>query len=162
MASTVSTLTSFPGQFSIPPACFYNVQGLAGWLNNNPAYKLNFSETGAFPFLFPPSYSTLFMEYGVYDPTKVPLCADIQTLSQYQALKYKTQIQLFQKIYSINSNAYINYVSTGQGPQYYTFSTFNEKYEYNTAIPLINKLYPFKAMADAPGLNWQIPFPIGM
>ena len=44
-------LPQFPSTSSIPPACFYTAQGLAGWLNQNPQYKENFSGTGAFPFL---------------------------------------------------------------------------------------------------------------
>jgi hypothetical protein len=160
--STISTLQSFPGSGSIPPACFYNAQGLATWLNHNPTYKLNFANTKTFPNLYPAYYSTLFSTFNLpgYNPENVPLCPTVITLSQYQALKYKTQIELFQKVYTINSNAYINYISTGQSPMYYTFKTFQEKYDYNASVALINKLYPFKDMAEAVG--WQIPFPIGI
>jgi hypothetical protein len=162
LASTISTLQSFPGSGSIPPACFYNAQGLANWLNNNPSYKINFANTGTFPDLYPITYSTLFSTINLpgYNPENVPLCSNVTTLSQYQALKYKTQLNLFHKVYATNSNAYINYISTGQGPVYYTFKTFQEKSDYNSAVALVNKLYPFRDMAEAVG--WQVPFPIGM
>ncbi len=161
-ASTVSTLQSFPGSGSIPPACFYNAQGLANWLNNNPSYKTNFSYIGTFKFLYPPELTAYFSTIGLpgYNPASVPLCANVTTLSQYQALKYNTQLQLFQKVYTINSNAYINSVATGQPPMYYTFRTFQEKSDYNSAVALVNKLYPFRDMAEAVG--WIVPFPIGM
>jgi hypothetical protein len=160
------SLPAFPEQFSIPPACFYNAQGLAGWLNENKQYKEAFATTGAFPYLVPTSqYTSAMSSMGIstiYSAENVPLCTNVQTLSQYQAQQYGHQIQLFQKIYTVNSNAYVNYVLTGANPIYYNFLTFNEKYEYNSAVQLINKLYPFKAMAEASSLNWQVPFPINM
>jgi hypothetical protein len=81
-ASTVSTLESFPGSGSIPPACFYNAQGLANWLNFNPQYKINFASTGTFQFLLPPSVAPILSSLGFsgYDPTKVPLCSDVTNL----------------------------------------------------------------------------------
>jgi hypothetical protein len=162
MASTISTLQSFPGTGSIPPACFYKPQGLAAWLDQNPEYKLPFSYTGAFPFLVPPDITpSTFSSIG-YKVERVPLCSPVQTLSQYQALKYNQQLQLFQKVYAYNSNAYITSLQTGIPPVYYNYLTYNEKYEFNSAVQLVNKLYPFNAMAYAPGLNWQIPFPIQM
>lgn len=161
-ASTVSTLQSFPGAGSIPPACFYNAQGLAAWLNMNPQYKLNFSLIKTFRFLYPPWYSTLYSTFNLpgYDPANVPLCSNVTTLSEYQGLKYSTQLRLFQKVYTINSNAYVNYVATGAPPVYYNFRTFQEKSDYNSAVALVNKLYPFRDMAEAVG--WIVPFPIGM
>ena len=163
-ASTVSTLQSFPAPGSIPPVTFYNMLGLANWLNLNPTYKNNYASTQTFPYLYPQSYSTIFAStsstfYG-YNPQNVPLSATVTNLSQYQALKYNTQLHLFQKVYAINSNAYINYISTGKGPLYYNFLTYNEKNDYNAAVQLINKLYPFRDMAIA--TNWIIPFPISM
>lgn len=161
VASTVSTLRSFPGRDSIPPACFYTIKGLAEWLNHNPIYKIPFSYTGEFaPYLIPPELITSTLSSVKYDPQKVPLCAHVTTLSQYQALQYNQQLSLFQKIYTINSNAYINYIATGEGPVYYNFSTFKEKYEYNSGVALVNKLYNFSAMSEA--MNWKVPFPIGM
>ena len=155
-------ISTFPGQGSIPPACFYNAQGLAGYLNQNPQYKENFSGTGAFPYLYSTVISpSTFSSIG-YNPYNVPLCSDVQTLSQVQAYKYNQQLQLFQKVYAFNSNAYVNYTLTGQGPVYYNFFTYKEKYEYNSAVQLVNKMYPFRAMAEATNLNWQVPFPINM
>lgn len=156
-ASTVSTLQSFPGPGSIPPVTFYNIQGLAHWLNINPTYKINFAHTNTFPFLSI-TYSSIFSSF--YNPQSVPLAATVTTLSQYQALKYNTQIHLFHKVYATNSNAYINYIANGQNPRYYTFLTYKEKNDYNAGIQLINKLYPFRDMATA--ANWIVPFPIFM
>lgn len=159
-ASTISTLQSFPGPGSIPPPCFYGPQGLAGWLNLNPQYKLPFSYTGAFDFLLPPILTpSTFSSIG-YNVETVPLCSPVQTLSQQQALMYNSQIQLFQKVYSYNSNAYITSLQTGRPPVYFNYFTYNDKYNYNSAVQLVNKLYPFQAMSEAPGLNWRIPFPI--
>jgi len=166
MSFSVSTLTSFPGQYSIPPACFYNKQGLAEWLNMNPTYKEPFAFTGAFPFLVPTTvFQCTLSSQGLstnYNAQNVPLCSNVQTLSQYQAQQYNTQLNLFNRIYTINSNAYITYVSTGQGPIYYNFLTNQELNNYRASVQLVNKMYPFKAMAEAPGVNWQIPFPIYM
>lgn len=152
----------FPSTFSIPPAYFYNAQGLAAFLNQNPQYKESFAYTGAFPYLFPTSISPSTFSTIGYNPITVPLCSNVTTLSQYQVQKYKSQIQLFQHIYTVNSNAYVNYLVTGANPIYYTFTSYNEKNEYNSAVQLINKLYPFKAMAEAPCLYWQVPFPVNM
>lgn len=155
-------LSTFPEPGSIPPACFYNAQGLAGWLENHPEYKLSFAYTGAFPFLIPLTYSpSTFSSIG-YDPRTVPLCTTVQQLSQGQAHKYNQQIQLFQKVYAYNSNAYVNYTLSGTGPVYYNFFDYKEKNEYSSAVQLVNKLYPFRAMAEAPLVNWQVPFPINM
>jgi hypothetical protein len=166
MSFSVETLTSFPGQYSIPPACFYNKQGLAEWLNQHPTYKEGFASTGAFPYLFPTTqYQSTLSSLGLstnYTAQNVPLCSNVQTLSQYQAQQYGTQLNLFNKVYTINSNAYINYVSTGVGPIYYNFKTNQELNDYKAAVQLVNKLYPFKAMAEASTINWQIPFPIYM
>jgi len=52
---------------------------------------------------------------------------------------------------------YFNY-----GPVYYNFFSYREKNNYSSAVQLVNKLYPFKAMAQATNLNWQVPFPINM
>ena len=161
----VQYLQSFPNFCTIPPVCFYNTQGLANWLNQNPQFKIPFSfvsQPNTFPFLFAQGYDNLFSTLGVpgYSTINVPLCADVQTLSQSQALKYKQQLGLFQKVYSTNSNAYINYLNTGQPPAYYTFSSYQEKYDLNSAVALVNKLYPFNVMTEAMG--WQIPFPLGM
>jgi hypothetical protein len=166
VASTISTLTSFPGPNSIPPACFYNKQGLAEWLNQNPTYKENFATTGAFPNLIPTNtYQSTLSTFGLstnYNAQNVPLCSNVQTLSQYQAQQYSTQLNLFHKVYTTNSNAYINYISTGQGPIYYNFATNQELNNYRASVQLVNKLYPFQAMAAASSINWQIPFPIYM
>ena len=155
-------LSTFPGQGSIPPACFYNAQGLAGWLNIHPEYKQYFAGTGAFTLLFDLSISPCTFSSIGYNPYNVPLCTNVQTLSQYQAQKYNQQINLFQKIYAYNSNAYVSYKLSGSGPVYYNFFDYKEKNEYSSAVQLINKLYPFQAMAQASTLNWQDPFPIGM
>jgi len=115
--------------------------------------------------LYPQYYSTIFNStttstFFGYNPQNVPLAATVTNLSQYEAIKYKTQLQLFQRVYATNSNAYINYISTGKGPFYYNFVTYNEKNDYNAAVQLVNKLYPFRDMATA--TTWIIPFPISM
>jgi len=150
----------FPSTGSIPPACFYNQQGLAGFLNQNPSYKQFFAATRAFDYLYPLSVSPCTFSSIGYDPSTVPLCSNVQTLSQYQALQYNQQLRLFQTVYAVNSNAYVNYQTTGANPVYYNYITYTERNNMKSAIALVNKLYPFDAMAQASTLNWQIPFPL--
>jgi hypothetical protein len=112
-STSVEYLQSFPNPCTIPPASFFNQQGIAGWLEQNPIFKLAFSFTETFKFLYPPSYAIIFSTFGVpgYNPLNVPLCGNVTTLSQIQARKYNQQLQLFQKVYSTNSNAYITYLN---------------------------------------------------
>lgn len=142
----------------IPPACFYNFGGFAGWLNLNSEYKYLFPELGV-----PPS-SIIYYGPGFnvpltgYDPADVPLCANVTTLSQNQAFKYNQQLQLFYKVYTYNSNAYVNYINNNTaGPIYYNFFDYKEKNEYNSAVQLVNKLYPFQLMSR---IGIKVPFPI--
>jgi hypothetical protein len=150
----------FPSTNSIPPACFYNMGGLAGWLNQNPSYKQYFSNI--YPTIIPPERITSTLSTLGYNPEKVPLCADVTTLSQQQAFKYNQQLQLFYKVYTFNSNAYVESISSGIAPVYYTFATYQEQTQYKSAVSLVNKLYPFRGMAEASSIQWQIPFPIYM
>ena len=153
----MSVLPVFPSTNSIPPACFYNLQGLAGWLNQHPSYKQFFIGLGGFGIV--PMTSTL-SSFG-YTYANVPLCTNVQQLSQHQAFQYNQQLQIFYKVYTHNSNAYVNYIENNTpGPVYYTFFDNAERQQYTSAVSLINKLYPFDAMAAAPTLNWQVPFPI--
>lgn len=158
--SPIQYLQTFPNPCTIPPACFYNTQGLATFLNQNPRFKIPFSFVKAFRFLYPPEYTELFSSFAIpgYDPVNVPLCTNVQTLSYNQSHKYNQQLQLFQRIYSTNSNAYINYLTTGEGPLYYTFASNQERSDMKSAVALVNKLYLFDAMAEA--LGWQVPFPL--
>ena len=152
----------FPSTSSIPPAEFYNIHGLANWLNQNDQYKQYF--VGTFPFILPPERITSTLSTLEYDPKHVPLCSDVTTLSQEQAFMYNQQIALFRRVYGFNSNAYVNYVcgNNTRGPIYYTFKDYQELTQYKSAAALVNKLYPFRAMANASTLNWQTPFPVLM
>jgi len=149
----MACLPVFPAEYSIPPAYFYNIQGLSQWLNQNNTYKKYFMTT--YPYLYGITSSLSSLNYTV---DNVPLGPSVTTLSQYQALMYKQQIQLFAKVYAHNSNAYVNYKCNSISPVYYTFKTYKEKSEYDSSVGLVNKLYPFKAMAEGP--LWQIPFPL--
>jgi hypothetical protein len=148
-------MAEFPSTNTTPPVHFYNFGGLAQWLNNNPSYKELF--TGIFDNLVPVTSSLSTMGY---DPSKVPLCSDVTTLSQQQALQYNQQIILFKKVYLYNSTMYSNYITNNVTPVYYTFATYQERTQYNSAVALINKLYNFQAMAER--AEWRIPFPIFM
>jgi hypothetical protein len=152
----MATLSTFPSTNSIPPACFYNFQGLANWLNNNPSYKQYF--IGIYPNL--QEMNSTLSTIG-YDITKVPLCSDVTTLSEYQGRQYNQQLSLFHRIYAYNSNAYVNYINSQTlSPIYYTFRDFQEKTEYCSSVGLVNKLYPLQAMANRVG--WITPFPVYM
>jgi len=164
-------MSTFPSTPSIPPASFYNIQGLAGWLNQNPSYKYFFvGQTDVSPYLFPMTSSISSFSLGQYDAANVPLAPFVTTLSQQQLLQYSNQISLFRKVYTYNSNAYVDYAKTGKPPVYYRFITYQEYTQYKASVALINKLYPFNAMANGnstisnvpsiPQLSWVVPFPL--
>ena len=173
--TTPIIMSTFPSTPSIPPASFYNIQGLAGWLNQNPESKQYFvGQTVVSPFLY--AMTSSISSTG-YDPANVPLAPFVTTLSQQQLLQYSNQIALFRKVYTYNSNAYVNYVSTAvaspstqQAPIYYRFINYQEYTQYKASVALINKLYPFGAMANQnvngiddvefPDRSWVIPFPL--
>ena len=192
--------STFPSTNSIPPPCFYNMQGLSNWLNNNPTYKQYFiNYNGHFPNLFVMTSTLSSMGYNI---EKVPLSPLITNLSQFQAQQYTQQLNLFRKVYSYNSNAYMDYanntstiygstvlastisgttqpstLSTLRGqqsqiprlsvvnPTYFRFQTYKEYNDYKSSVALVNKMYPFDAMARATNQNgatlgWVIPFPL--
>ena len=71
----------FPNRNSIPPATFYNMSGLATWLNNNPTYKRYFiNYPNVFPGLYPTTYlpSTMLSTMN-YDIKNVPLTPLVTT-----------------------------------------------------------------------------------
>jgi len=161
-ASTISTLQSFPGQNSIPPATFYTIQGLATWLNQNPTYKYYFVK---YPREFPglSSMNPTLSSMG-YDAQYVPLAPTVITLSFNQLQQYQQQIQLFQRVYAFNSNAYITSL-TSTPPIYYSFTSYQELMTYKSSVGLINRLYPMRAMAlgttdQGEKLGWIVPFPL--
>jgi hypothetical protein len=155
--------STFPSTYSIPPACFYNIQGLSTWLNQHPEYKQYFINR---PNMFPNLYAmTSSLSTIQYDPANVPLSPLVTTLSQDQSRIYTEQIKLFRKVYEFNSNAYVNSLDTLEAPIYYNFSSYKELSYYKASVGLINKLYSFDAMAngkntDGATLNWIVPFPL--
>jgi hypothetical protein len=167
--TTPIIMSTFPNTPSIPPASFYNIQGLAGWLNQNPESKQYFvGQTVISPFLYPMTSSLSSIGY---DPANVPLAPFVTTLSQQQLMQYSNQITLFQKVYTYNSNAYVGYTQTGKPPIYYRFISYQEYTQYKASVALINKLYPFDAMANQningntddlefPDRSWVVPFPL--
>jgi hypothetical protein len=99
-----------------------------------------------------------------YDIKNVPLTPLVTTLSQYESRKYREQLDLFIKVYTFNSNAYVQATPT-KPPIYYSFSSYQEMMNYKASVPFINKLYPFDAMAKGKDenlstLGWVIPFPL--
>lgn len=152
-------LPVFPSTGAIPPPEFYNIEGLAGWLNNNPNYKQYF--VGFFPYLIKPQFITSSLSSLNYDPKHVPLCANVTTLNSYQRTQYNQQLALFRRIYAYNSNAYVNYIcGNTAGPIYYTYKDHQERIQMRSALQLVEKLYNFNAMAEASTINWEVPFPI--
>jgi hypothetical protein len=155
----MSCLPVFPAQNSIPPPSFYSLQGLSGWLENNPSYKQYFA--GLIPGLLAPELITSTLSSLNYTYQHVPLCGCVITLNSSQLREYNQQIQIFRKIYGYNSNAYVNYVcGVTSAPIYYTYKDQQERTQMRSAQALINKLYDFNAMSEASTLNWQVPFPI--
>ena len=160
----MSIPSTFPSTNSIPPPCFYDIRGLANWLNNNPTYKQYFIN-------YPNVFTTLLSNTGVinynglsgYDIEKVPLASNVTNMSQFQLMRYTDQLKLFRQVYAYNSNAYVNYVTNGTTPAYYRFQTYKEQNEFKSSVALVNKLYPFNAMTSGTTitgstLGWVIPF----
>ena len=156
-------ISTFPGQNSIPPATFYTMGGLATWLNQNPSYKYYFIN---YPRQFPGlSTVTSSLSSMRYDPANVPLAPQVITLSQNEAFLYRDQLQLFQRVYKFNSNAYINARAVSGAPMYYSFNSYQELMKYKASVSLVNKLYPFDAMMNGTDQNgnmlgWFVPFPL--
>jgi hypothetical protein len=173
------------------------MQGLSNWLNNNPTYKHYFIN---YPRHFPNLYAiTSSLSTTGYNLEKVRLSPLITNLSQFQAQRYQQQMSLFRKVYSYNSNAYMDYanntstiygstaiastiastvnqstLSTLRGqqsqipplkvvnPTYFRFQEYND---YKSSVAMVNKMYPFDAMAlganeNGSTLGWIIPFPL--
>jgi hypothetical protein len=162
----MSIPSTFPSTNSIPPPCFYDIRGLANWLNNNPTYKQYFIN-------YPNVFTTLLSNTGVidynglsgYNIEKVPLASNITNMSQYQLMRYTDQLKLFRQVYAYNSNAYVNYVTNGTTPAYYRFQTCKEQNEFKASVAMVKKLYPFQAMTSGANTNgstlgWVIPFPL--
>ena len=145
----MSIPSTFPSTNSIPPPCFYDIRGLANWLNNNPTYKQYFIN-------YPNVFTTLLSNTGVinynglsgYNIEKVPLASNVTNMSQFQLMRYTDQLKLFRQVYAYNSIAYVNYVTNGTTPAYYRFQTYKEQNEFKSSVALVNKLYPFNAMTS--------------
>ena len=157
------SLPVFPAQGAIPPVSFYNLQGLAGWLNQNPTYKKYFvGFRDMFHFLYSATTTNL---PSWYNAENVPLFSPLSNMSHQQYALYTKQLVLFQKVYMYNYEVYVNWLSTGKTPIYYRFSSYQEFHDHQAAVALINLMYPFRAMATAQDddgnyLNWVIPFPL--
>ena len=165
--------STFPSSYSVPPAEFYNIQGLSTWLNQNVTYKHYFiNYPKYFPLLYAKDTTNEFDKYLTstmssqavftnYNLEKVSLPPFVTTLSQYQARVYREQLSVFQKVYAYNSNAYFS----NQPPIYYAFQSYNEMMQYKSGVALANKLYNFDAMANGKNeagstLGWIVPFPL--
>ena len=154
-------MATFPAPNTIPPPCFYTLEGLTGWLNQNPAYKSYF--VGVYPTLKPMT-STL-SSIG-YDPAKVPLPPTVTTLSDQQRRQALDQLAQFRTVYAYNSNAYVTALSMGTTPIYaYLGGTYKVQTEHKAAVGLVQRLYPFQAMLGSPNaegstLGWYVPFPM--
>jgi len=162
----MSIPSTFPSTNSIPPTCFYDIRGIANWLNNNPTYKQYFiNYPNVFPTLLSNTGAINYDGLSGYDVQKVPLASNITSMSQVQLMRYTDQLKLFRRVYAYNSNAYVNYVTNGATPTYYRFQTYKEHNEFKSSVALVNKLYPFQAMANGANVNgstlgWIIPFPL--
>ena len=156
----------WPNSPSIPPASFYTPQGLAGFLNQNPSYNDYFvGYKSVSPYLIS---TTAYLSSKSYKPADVTISPVVTTLSYQQAQLYRQQLELFQRVYAFNSNAYVTFLKTynnPQGPVYYRFQTYTEYMNYKSSVTLVNKMYPFDAMAfgttsAGSTLGWTVPFPL--
>jgi hypothetical protein len=154
-------MATFPAPNTIPPPCFFTIEGLPAWLNQNPSYKEYF--VGTYPTLveMTSSLSTIG-----YDTSKVPLPPTVTNLSDQQYRKYQKLLDNFRKVYAFNSNAYVTSKALNTTPVYaYLGGTYAAQTEHREAVGLVNRLYPLRAMAGSPNaagstLGWVIPFPI--
>ena len=162
----MSIPSTFPSTNSIPPPCFYDIRGLANWLNKNPTYKQYFTNyPNQFPTLYSNTNAIAYLGYTNYNVQNVPLPPNITHMSQTQMMRYTEQLNLFKQVYAYNSNAYVNYVTNGTTPVYYRFQSYKEQNNFKASVLLVNKLYPFNAMANGTNtagstLSWVIPFPL--
>jgi hypothetical protein len=162
----MSIPSTFPSTNSIPPPCFYDIRGLANWLNNNPTYKQYFiNYPDVFTTLLSNTNTISYNGFSDYDVQKVPLASNVTNMSQVQLMRYTEQLKLFRQVYAYNSNAYVNYVTNGATPAYYRFQTYKERDEFKSSVSLVNKLYPFQAMMNGTNTNgvslgWIVPFPL--
>ena len=168
----------FPSSGSIPPACFYQMSGLTEWLNRNPTYKQYFiNYPRYYPYLYSNStiselvssadgsFSSIYSGYKGYNIENVKLSPLVTTLSQHQSMKYREQLELFRRVYTFNSNAYLNSLDNGPPPIYFRFQSAMELMDYRGSVALVSKLYPFDAMANGTNengstLGWIVPFPL--
>jgi hypothetical protein len=156
-------LPAFPSTGSIPPPCFYNMQGLPTWLNQNPSYKHYFiNQPDLFPLLQPVNSKLSTIGYTV---EAVPLPPFITNLSITQAQAYNQQMNLFRKVYGYNSNAYVSSVTVQKSPTYYYFQSYKEYHDYKASVALANKLYRFDIINNTQNevgstLGWIVPFPL--
>ena len=154
-------MATFPAPNTIPPACFYTLQGMTGWLNENPSYKEYF--VGEYPTLQPMTSSLSSIGY---DTAKVPLPPTVTNLSEWQRRQAQDQLTHFRKIYEYNSNAYVTAKTLGKTPIYaYLGGTYKQQTEHKAAVGLVQRLYPFRAMYGSPNaagstLGWYVPFPL--
>jgi len=139
------------------------MQGLSNWLNHHPSYKQYYiNHPVYFPYLYPMNSTLSSLNYVV---DNVPLGPMVTTLSQTQSAEYAKQLQLFQRVYAYNSNAYVDSRATGVGPFYYSYASYQEMMQYKAGVGLVNKLYPFDIMAQAVNVDgvpmaWVVPFPL--
>jgi hypothetical protein len=145
------SLPVFPAQNSIPPACFYNINGLAAYLNKNAPVKI-----ALFYYLFPSVVITSTMSSFGFSPASYTLSSLVTYMQDSQLNIYNNEIALFQKVYGYNSNAYVTSLSTNKVPIYYTFKTAQELIQYRSGVSVLNKLYNFDIISD----YWSIPFPL--
>lgn len=159
----------FPLDGSIPPVCFYTIQGLPMYLNQNIQYKIYYTDNPQFPYLTVNADKIFPEALDTYNVEAVPLGPLLSNMNPSQLLTYQQQLQLFRKVYEYNSNAYITYVSnpgTADGPIYYTFQNYKEMTNYKAGLELVNRIYPFDIMANAHDkitgvpLRWIVPFPM--
>ena len=152
---------AFPAPNSIPPATFYTLEGLTGWLNQNPSYKEYF--VGTYPTL--QTMTSSLSSIG-YNTANVPLPPTVTTLSERQRRQAVDQLEHFRTVYAYNSNAYVTSLALDTTPIYaYLGGTYQAQAEHLAAVGLVKRLYPFQAMRDSPNavgstLGWYVPFPL--
>lgn len=174
----MSSFPTFPNSGSIPPANFYQMSGLSEWLNRNPTYKQYFiNYPRYFPYLYTNAaiselvssadgaFSSMYSGYVGYNIENVKLSPLVTTLSQHQSIQYREQLDLFRRVYTFNSNAYLESIESNRPPTYFRFQSAKELMEYRGSVALVSKLYPFDAMANGTNeygskLGWIVPFPI--
>lgn len=133
----------------IPPASFYNINGIYSQRFVQPVQQT-----------FDSLYTHLrSIDAKTPDPFNKPFeNKAVKNMSHGQKTIYENQIRLYQKVYQYNYDAYMYASQRGITPIYYRFRTASELSDFKAAVGILQKLYNVTGLYPVQCLFW-IPFP---